>query len=163
LDARLSANRIDLNTQSAGLQIVPIPTPFNLYLASVGVSYTLDLFGANRRELEGLQACVDYQRYELEAARLMLPRNVVPGALREPSPRDQVAPTQEIRERQEPQLAITERLVTLGPPAQADAVAQRLDLSQIRALLPDLQRQLEQVRHRLAVYIGQPRGAAKLP
>jgi NodT family efflux transporter outer membrane factor (OMF) lipoprotein len=160
VDAKLSANRVDLNPQSLGVPTLPVQTPFNLYLASVSVSYTLDLFGANRRELESLQAGIDYQRYELEAARLMLAGNV---AIREASFREQIAATQEIIELQERQLAITERLVKLGTAAQADAVAQRLDLAQIRAVLPDLQRQLEQVRHRLAVYIGQPPGAAKLP
>jgi NodT family efflux transporter outer membrane factor (OMF) lipoprotein len=163
VDAKLSANRIDVNPQSLGVQALPVQTPFNLYLASVGVSYTLDLFGANRRDLESLQAGVDYQRYELEAARLMLAGNVVTAAIREASLREQIAATQEIIELQERQLAITERLVNLGTAAQADAVAQRLDLAQIRAVLPDLQRQLEQLRHRLAVYIGQPPGAAKLP
>jgi NodT family efflux transporter outer membrane factor (OMF) lipoprotein len=163
VDAKLSANRVDVNPQSLGVQALPVQTPFNLYLASVGVSYTLDLFGANRRELEALQAGVDYQRYELEAARLMLAGNVVTAAIREASLREQIAATEEIVVLQERQLAITERLVNLGTAAQADAVAQRLDLAQIRAVLPDLQRQLEQVRHRLAVYIGQPPGAARLP
>jgi len=163
VDAKLSANRVDVNPQSLGVQNLPVQTPFNLYLASVGVSYTLDLFGANRRDLEALQAGVDYQRYELEAARLMLAGNVVTAAIREASLREQIAATQEIIELQERQLAITERLVNLGTAAQADAVAQRLDLAQIRAVLPDLQRQLEQVRHRLAVYIGKPPGAANLP
>jgi NodT family efflux transporter outer membrane factor (OMF) lipoprotein len=93
----------------------------------------------------------------------MLAGNVVTAAIREASLREQIAATQEIVELQERQLAITERLVNLGTAAQADAVAQRLDLAQIRAVLPDLQRQLEQVRHRLAVYIGQPPGAARLP
>jgi NodT family efflux transporter outer membrane factor (OMF) lipoprotein len=163
VDAKLSANRVDVNPQSLGVQALPVQTPFNLYLASVGVSYTFDLFGANRHDLEALQAGVNYQRYELEAARLMLAGNVVTAAIREASLREQIAATQEIVELQERQLAITERLVNLGTAAQADAVAQRLDLAQIRAVLPDLQRQLEQVRHRLAVYIGQPPGAANLP
>jgi len=163
VDAKLSANRVDVNPQSLGVQSLPVQTPFNLYLASVGVSYTFDLFGANRRELEALQASVDYQRYELEAARLMLAGNVVTAAIREASLREQIAATREIIELQERQLAITERLVNLGTAAQADAVAQRLDLAQIRAVLPDLQRQLEQVRHRLAVYTGQPPGVANLP
>ena len=163
VDAKLSANRVDVNPQSLGVQNLPVQTPFSLYLASVGVSYTFDLFGANRRELEALQASVDYQRYELEAARLMLAGNVVTAAIREASLREQIAATEEIVVLQERQLAITERLVNLGTAAQADAVAQRLDLAQIRAVLPDLQRQLEQVRHRLAVYVGQPPGSAKLP
>ena len=163
VDAKLSANRVDVNPQSLGVQALPVQTPFNLYLASVGVSYTLDLFGANRRELEALQAGVDYQRYELDASRLMLAGNVVTAAIREASLREQIAATEELVVLQERQLAITERLVNLGTAAQADAVAQRLDLAQIRAVLPDLQRQLEQVRHRLAVYVGQPPGAARLP
>ena len=33
---------------------------FNLYNASVNVSYMHDLFGGNRRELEALQSLVDY-------------------------------------------------------------------------------------------------------
>lgn len=36
---------------------------FNLFNASVDVSYTFDLFGATKRELEGLQAQVEYQRF----------------------------------------------------------------------------------------------------
>lgn len=163
VDAKLSANRVDANPQSLGVQSLPVQTPFNLYLASVGVSYTLDVFGSTRRELEALQAAIDYQRYELEAARLMLAGNVVTAAIREASLREQIAATEEIVLAQDRQLAITERLAQLGTAARADVVAQRLDLAQIRAVLPELLRQLEQVRHRLAVYIGRPPGAAKLP
>jgi NodT family efflux transporter outer membrane factor (OMF) lipoprotein len=163
VDGKLSANRVDVNPQSLGVQSLPIATPFNLYLASVGVSYTFDLFGSTRRELEALQAEIDYQRYEFEAARLMLAGNVVTAAIREGSLREQIADTEEIISLQARQLAITERLQQLGTAAQADVVAQRIDLAQARAGLPELQRQLEQVRHRLAVYVGQPPGAAQLP
>src|SRR4029077_19088518 len=104
VDAKLSANRVDVNPQSLGVQALPVQTPFNLYLASVGVSYTLDLFGANRRELEALQAGVDYQRYELEAARLMLAGNVVTASIREASLREQIAATEELVVLQERQL-----------------------------------------------------------
>ena len=41
---------------------------FNLYNASVNVSYTLDLFGGSRSQLEALASLVDYQRYQFEAA-----------------------------------------------------------------------------------------------
>ncbi len=46
VNARASANRIDVDPQAIGVGL-PLNTPFNLYLASVGVSYTFDLFGAN--------------------------------------------------------------------------------------------------------------------
>ena len=49
--------------------------------------------GGTRRELEGLRAEVDHQRYELEAARLMLAGNVVTTAIREASLREQIANT----------------------------------------------------------------------
>jgi len=61
------------------------------------------------------------------------------------------------------QLVITERLLQLGTAAQADVVAQRLQLAQARAGMPELQRQLEQLRHRLAVYVGQAPGGVQLP
>jgi len=163
VDAKLSAYSVDVNPKSLDVSNLPVKTPLNLYLASVGVSYTLDIFGSTRRELEALQADVDYQRYELEAARLMLAGNVVTAAIREASLREQIANTEEIISLQTSQLAITERLEQLGSVAKVDVVAQRLDLAQSRAGLPELQRQLEQVRHRLAVYIGQPPGAAQLP
>lgn len=162
VDAKLSANRIDVNPQSLGVQSLPIQTPFNLYLASIGVSYTFDLFGSTRRELEALRAEVDHQRFELEAARLMLAGNVVTAAIREASLREQLATTGEIVALQMRQLAIAERLEQLGTAAQADVVAARRDLAQARAALPELQRQLDQLRHRLAVYLGRPPGAAGL-
>jgi len=163
VDARLGANRINVEPQSLGAQNLPFSTPFNLFFASVGVSYNFDLFGANRHELQALQAEVDQQRYQLEAARLMLAGNVVTAAIREASLREQIAATEEIIALQQRRLAIVERLEQLGTAAQSDAVAQRLELAQSRAALPDLQRQLEQLRHRLAMYTGQAPGAAHLP
>ncbi|HET9205318.1 MAG TPA: efflux transporter outer membrane subunit, partial [Burkholderiaceae bacterium] len=162
VDARLSANRIDVDPQSLG-QNLPLDTPFNLFFASVGVSYHLDLFGTTRNELQALQSEIDHQRYQLEATRLMLAGNVVTAAIREASLREQIATVEQIVALQQRRLGIVERLEQLGTAAQGDVVAQRLELAQTRVLLPDLQRQLEQVRHRLAIYVGQAPGAAQLP
>jgi NodT family efflux transporter outer membrane factor (OMF) lipoprotein len=163
VDAKLSANRVDLQPKSLGVQALPVATPLNLFLASVSVSYTLDLFGSTRRELEALRAETDYQRYEVEAARLMLAGNVVTAAIREASLREQIALTEEMIALQGRSLAIAEQLERIGSAARADVVAQRLELAQTRAVLPDLQRQLDQLRHRLAVYTGRPPSAAGLP
>jgi len=163
VDAKLSANRVDVQPKSLGVQALPVATPLNLFLASVSVSYTLDLFGSTRKELEALRADTDYQRYELEASRLMLAGNVVTAAIREASLREQIALTGEMVALQGRSLAIAEQLERIGSAAKADVVAQRLELAQTRALLPDLQRQLDQLRHRLAVYTGRPPSAAGLP
>ncbi|HUL94211.1 MAG TPA: efflux transporter outer membrane subunit [Burkholderiales bacterium] len=163
VDAKLSANRVDVKPQSLGVQALPVAMPLNLFLASVSVSYTLDLFGSTRRELEALRAEADYQRYQLEAARLMLAGNVVTAAIREASLREQIAGTEEMIALQARSLAIAEQLERIGGAAKADIVAQRLELAQTRAVLPDLQRQLEQLRHRLAVYTGRPPSAPGVP
>ncbi|HVQ61099.1 MAG TPA: efflux transporter outer membrane subunit [Burkholderiales bacterium] len=163
IDAKLSANRVDAQAKSLGVQALPVATPLNLFLASVSVSYTLDLFGSTRSELEALRSETDYQRYELEAARLMLAGNVVTAAIREASLREQITLTEEMIALQARSLAIAEQLERIGSAARADVVAQRLELAQTRAVLPDLQRQLDQLRHRLAVYTGRPPSAAGLP
>ena len=56
----------------------------------------LDIFGHNRRELEGLQAQVDYQGFQLDGAYLALTANVVTSAVREASLRAQIQATREI-------------------------------------------------------------------
>src|SRR3984957_10454604 len=62
---------------------------FTLQTAQVSVSYMLDVFGANRRQIESAQALADSQRYELEAAYLTLTSNVVAAAIQEASLRAQ--------------------------------------------------------------------------
>jgi outer membrane protein TolC len=56
--------------------------PFTLYDPSLSLSYTLDVFGGIRRQVEQLGAQVDYQRFELEATYLNLTSNVVNAACR---------------------------------------------------------------------------------
>jgi NodT family efflux transporter outer membrane factor (OMF) lipoprotein len=163
VDARLSANRIDIEPQAIGAGNLPIQMPLDLYLATVSVSYNLDIFGATRHEMQALKAGVDYEQYQLEAARLTLAANVVTAAIREASIREQIAAVEKMVSIQENRLSIVEKLEQLGTASSGDVAAQRLDLAEARVLLPELKRQLEQVRHRLAVYTGQAPGAAQLP
>ncbi len=96
----------------------------------------------------------------------MLAGNVVTTAIREASLREQIAESEEIVALQARQLAIAERMEALGGVARVDVVAQQRDLAQARAALPDLRRDLERMRHRLALYVGVPperAGAARVP
>ena len=77
---------------------IPGGIDFTLFNASVNVSYTIDAFGGTRRELEGLRAAVDYQRYQVEATYLTLTANVVTTAIQEASLRAQLRATQEVIE-----------------------------------------------------------------
>jgi NodT family efflux transporter outer membrane factor (OMF) lipoprotein len=140
------------------------PNTFNLYNASVSVSYALDAFGSLRRQLEALQSKVDYQTFELEATNLALSANIVTAAVRESSLRLQIATIEEITAIQEQQLSVVEKQFQLGSVGLPDVLAQRAQLAQTRASLPPLQKQLSQTRHLLAVLVGAfPEEAGELP
>jgi NodT family efflux transporter outer membrane factor (OMF) lipoprotein len=130
--------------------------PFTLYNAQVSVSYTLDLFGANRRALEGLAAQADYERFELQAAQLSLIGNVLTTAVRYASLRKQIALTEDLLADQSKQLDITDRRYQDGGVARADVLSQRSEVAQTRASLAPLRAQLAQAEHQLAVYLGEP-------
>ena len=126
------------------------------------MSYALDLFGGQRRELEGLQAAVDYQRYEFEAARLSLAANVATAAIREAGLRAQLADTVAMADAQKRQLAIMQQRLGQGGVARVDVQRQQAELAQTQALIPGLSQQIDATRHQLAVYTGQTPAAAQL-
>jgi len=163
VDGNVSASRQKPSGASLGQPNAQV-NPFTLYNASVDVSYTLDLFGKVRRELEALQAQVDYQRFQLEGAYLTLTSNIVTAALLEASLRGELQATRDILATQEEQLAIIEKQFGLGGIARTDVLAQRASLAQTRAILPPLEKRIAQNRHLLAALAGRfPGDAADLP
>jgi len=137
---------------------------FTLYNASVDVSYALDLFGGTRRELEALQAQVDYRRYQLEGAWLTLAANLVTTAVQEGALRGQIRATREIVAAEEQQLTLVEQRFQLGGISRPDVLAQQAQLAQTRTTLPPLEKQLAQARNRMALLAGRfPGEAGKIP
>ena len=127
---------------------------FTLHTAQVGVAYTLDVFGGTRRQIEGLKAQADWQRFQLEAAYLTLTSNVVASAVQEAGLRGQIAATRQIIDIQTKSLELLRRQFALGQVADADVVAQEAALAQTQATLPPLEKQLAQQRDLLARLIG---------
>ena len=163
VDGNVSASRQKPSGASFGQSGAQL-NPFTLYNASVDVSYTLDLFGKTRRELEALQAQVDYQRFQLEGAYLTLASNIVTAALQEASLRGELKATRDILATQEEQLAIIEKQFELGGTSRTDVLAQRASLAQTRAAVPPLEKRIAQTRNLLAVLAGRfPGDAADLP
>jgi NodT family efflux transporter outer membrane factor (OMF) lipoprotein len=161
IDASLSATREKSDPAAFGvpsLATVNNFPPFTLYSAKVNVSYTLDLFGANRRALEAVAAQVDYQQYELDAARLSLAGNVVTAAVRRASLAKQIALTGDLLADQARQLDITEQRYRAGGVSRMDVLSQRSQVEQTRASLAPLRTQLAQADHQLAVYLGRAPG-----
>jgi len=162
VDAGLSARRQRISGASFGNPAGTI-SPFNLYNASVNVSYAIDVAGGARRELEALQAGVDFQRLQIEATYLALTANVATTAFREASLREQIRATREISEAQDAQLQIAEKQFKLGAISGSDLLGQRAQAAQTRATLPPLEKALAQTRNQLAVLVGKLPADAKLP
>jgi NodT family efflux transporter outer membrane factor (OMF) lipoprotein len=127
---------------------------FNLVNASVNVSYSVDVFGGSRRMLEGLQAEVDYQRFQVEATYLSLTANLVTTAIKEASLRAQLQATLEVLDDQEQQFAVIERQFALGAIPRSTVLTQHTQVAQTRAGIPAIEKSLAQTRHQLSVYAG---------
>jgi len=128
---------------------------FSISNASVKVAYTLDVFGAIRRQIEGFEAQAEYQRFQLEGAFLTLASNVVSTAIQEASLRAQINATDEIIKAQTRQLDLVKQQFELGGASKVDILALQSTLEQSRTTLPPLQQQLAQSRHRLTVLAGE--------
>ncbi|MCG5076209.1 efflux transporter outer membrane subunit [Paraburkholderia tagetis] len=164
VDLKLSGTRQKLDLAAFGITQMQNPPPFTLYDASVSVSYVFDLFGANRRALEATLAQVDYQEYELEAARLTVAGNVVATAMRRAALRDEIGLTQRLIGAQAQQLSIMEARLAAGGVARLDVHSQRTLLAQTRATLAPLTTQLAQTDHQLAILLGEePSSSAFAP
>ena len=162
VDANLSATREKISTAQLGGSGGQTNI-FNLYNASVNVSYLLDVFGGSRRELEGMQALVDYQSFQLEGAYLALTSNIVTTAVHEAQLRAQISATRDIIEAEAKQLDLTQRQYQLGGVARLAVLALKTQLEQTRATLPPLERELSATRHQLAVLAGRLPSEAQLP
>lgn len=149
----LSASR---NKDSAALSPVPASSAlfYGLYQTQLSVSWTPDLWGGTRRQIEGLQAQADAQRYQLEAMHLAVAANVAAAAIQEAALREQIAAAQAIIADAQEILAIMERQKALGQIAGADVAAQRVLLAQAEATLPPLEKQLAVQRDALKALVG---------
>lgn len=127
---------------------------FTAYNAGLNISYTLDAFGGVRRQVEQLGAQAEYQRFELEAADLTLAANVINAAITEAALQAQIDTTRDIIRADTDALNLTRNRFQLGGVSQADVLQQQSLLDAQTATMPGLEKQLQQQRNQLAVYLG---------
>ncbi len=128
---------------------------YSLYSGGLAVSYFPDFFGVNRLIYRGERAQVDYQRYELDAARLTLIGNVASAAISAASVREQIAATRAIVVHEERLLKLTETQYRFGAVPYLSVLTQRSQVAAIKASLPSLQQQWAVYRHELAILVGE--------
>lgn len=148
---------------SASLGLASGSNIFNVYNASIPVSYTLDVFGGLRRQIEVVAAQVDYQQYETLAAYLTLTSNIVTTTMRIASLEAQIKATKELIHSQSAVLEIVKTQFKLGGIAGLSVLTQQTELGQTEATLPVLESQLSQAKNSLAVLIGSYPSETMLP
>lgn len=127
---------------------------FSLYNVAFNGSYTLDVFGGARREIESLRAQVDYQQFEVIAAHLTLTANIVTTAVTLASYQAQIDATRELIQAEQGLYNILEKQYRLGGVANGDVLTQQTLLEQSKATLPTLQKNLSQAKHALSALVG---------
>jgi NodT family efflux transporter outer membrane factor (OMF) lipoprotein len=127
---------------------------YNLYQAQLSVSWTPDIWGGNKRQVEALQAAADAQRFQLQATYVALTANIVSAAIQEASIEAQIDATNQMIADEQKILDIEQRQQAAGEIAGADVAAQQVVLAQTHQSLPPLQKQLAQQRDLLTALAG---------
>jgi NodT family efflux transporter outer membrane factor (OMF) lipoprotein len=146
--------RIAGHTPGLGAPATAGGSSSSIYTMGLSASYTLDIFGGVRRNIEQQSALAEYQRYQLAAAYLTLTGDVISEALTIASTRLQIATTEELIGEDKKNLALTQREFDVGTATRADVLTADSQLAADLTQLPTLHKQLEQAYDALSVLVG---------
>lgn len=127
---------------------------FDILTLSGTVSYALDIFGGQRREVEGLRAQVDYKHYLVFASYLTLTGNALNTIVAKAAYEDQIEATKEILAKMREQIVITKSLVKAGTLTYSALLSIQGQYSAIEATVPALEQKVSQANNLLAVLSG---------
>lgn len=143
------------NTSTGGAAPFNAPVIYNFHTAQLTVGFVPDVFGANRRQVESLDAQTNYQRFELEAAYTTLASNVVGAVIQEALLRAQIASVEAIVVANTQSVDLVRRQWKAGFASHLDVSLQEGALAQSQQGLPPLHKQFEQTRNLLRVLAGE--------
>ena len=132
----------------------PSSNIFNLYTLSAAISYALDVFGGERRRVEGLGAQVDFQRYLVLGTYLTLSGNIINTMIAQAAYREEINAAEQLIGLQEEQIKITEAQAEAGTVPYANVLSLQSQLASTEAILPPLRQKLSQAKHLLAILAG---------
>ena len=161
VDAAADASRNRTASAETGLK-----TPgsiYNLVTASATIGYTLDVFGGERRTVEGLRAQTDFQRNANIAAYLTLSANVVNTSIARAAYAAQIRAITQLIAMEIEQLDATKAQVNAGTSAYSTVLSMRSAIASNQALLAPLRQKVDQSEHLLATLEGVTPSQASLP
>lgn len=162
IDAQAGAQRERINIAAFGFSGFPSPT-INLYQFGGTVSYDFDIFGRKRRAAEAAEARASAERQRADAVYLTLTASVAEQAVRIAALRAEIeSVTQTTKGDQEVIDLVKQAQAAGGAPRSATSIGEA-QLAADLALLPPLERQLAEARHRLALLLGKTPGEWAAP
>ncbi|HUJ58355.1 MAG TPA: efflux transporter outer membrane subunit [Kofleriaceae bacterium] len=133
-------------------------TTFGLYTLSGTISYALDIWGGQRRQVEALGAQVDAARYTMVGLEVMLAANVLDAAIARGAYAAEIDTTRETITLEREQLRITRAQAAGGTIPYANVLAIESQIAATEATIPALEQKLDQADHLIAALIGKPPG-----
>ncbi|NHN88955.1 efflux transporter outer membrane subunit [Acetobacter conturbans] len=123
---------------------------YTIHTAQLNISYSPDLWGGVRRQIEAAAAEREAQKYQLEAAWLTLTSSVVDAAISYAMVRDEIATTERLIAQQQEVMRSAETQQRLGNLSMADLAQQQTLLAQTQATLPALRQMLAALHDEIA-------------
>jgi len=136
------------------LQGLPPTSLYNTFVGQAQLSYTFDIFGANRYQTRALGQRVDQQAEELQAARNAVAANVVSGAISLSGLQAQISVLEELIGLSRRDAQDMARQYALGAAPHASVLDAQRSLASLSAQLPELRAQALTARHALATLLG---------
>ena len=159
VDATARAEHEQVNLAAFGFDPSTFGLPggnpeFELYTVGGGISYDLDLFGRMRRQVEQARAQAEAQQRQTEAAHLTVAGRVVNQVLTIAAIRDQIATATALIAEDQRNVDLTEKRRRAGEGTLVEVLTAQSQLANDRGDLPQLDRQLAEARHMLAILLG---------
>ncbi len=151
MDAHAGASRQLYNPSPGAL---PSNT-FNLFTLSGTVSYAIDLWGGERRQVEVLQTAVEAQRDALAGTQVMLASNVVDAVIAQTAYRAEIDATKATVLLLREQERISEAQAGAGTVPYANVLSIESQAASTEALLPPLAQKVDQASDLLAELSGE--------
>jgi NodT family efflux transporter outer membrane factor (OMF) lipoprotein len=163
ISGQANRTREEISSGQAGLPTSFPGETYSIYDAQVNVSYTFDIWGQNRRNVEADAAQAAYQQFQLEGATNMLAANTANAVINAASLAAQIGAEEKLVAAERQLLTTVKRQFELGGATGTDVATQEAQLANTEALVVPLRTQLAQARDQLSAYIGRVPSEADIP